>query len=300
MAKYQFKAEPHLGRALALDTETTGLSPKCGDKIAELAAMELIDGQPTGNSFHTYINPGIPMPYEAEAVHGLSDAFLADKPYFEDIASDFMSFVGDTETIIWAHNAPFDARFVNAELEMIGMETLDGFSCSLKLARAIYGKGDRKLQTLAQMAGVRFDGRGAHSALADTKVLSAVLTTLLWPAEAKLALNPAAAQPRAARTPKAAPRAAPRITLPEGFAPLTPRDDARICRYDDRDINHLITARGKRWTEDEEAGLVEAFLQKQSEVIDLVETHGRTPAALFMKLEALGVIAQDHPYARAR
>lgn len=303
MAKYKFKTNPHLGRAIVLDTETTGLSPRMGDKIVELAASEMIDGRLTGNNFHAYINPGIPVPFEATEVHGLTDAFLADMPFFEDIVDDFIGFLGDPGVKSWAHNASFDARFVNAELSYCGHPEMTGFECSLKLARAVFGKGPRDLATLAGMAGLKFGGRGAHSALADTEMLSNVLTQLLWPKEMEIATDPSKAPTPATKAAKSkagkpAEKPAAPVALPAGFAALTPEDDPRICRYDEVNFDHLITARGKRWTRDEEQGLVDRFIKEGRDVIELVKLHGRTPAALFMKLQSLGVLAEEHPYAR--
>jgi DNA polymerase-3 subunit epsilon len=304
MAKTKFNPEPHLGRAIVLDTETTGLSPKSGHKMVEIAAVELIDGCLTGSSFHAYVNPGRSVPQVAVDVHGLTTRFLRSKPSFELVCDKFLSFVGDRYTPIWAHSASFDERFVNAELEDALRGKLNNFQCSLKLARQILGKGNRKLENLAEMTGIKFTGRGAHSALADTEVLAKVLTQFLWPREIELSDDPSAA-PAPERKKKtnvngAAKKPDPTLALPDGFIPLTAETDARVCRYDEHDVNHLITSRGKRWSADEELRLADAFIKEQRSIIDLVTEHGRTPAALFMKLEALGVLAQGHPYTRLR
>ena len=212
--------------------------------------------------------------------------------------------MGDPETILWAHNAPFDARFLNSELEGIGLDTLSGFQCSLKLARAVLGSGKRTLDILAHMADVRFAGRGAHSALADSEVLAKVLCKLLWPAEAKICLDPGKAPGPKTKTPsKTLPdsRNTPKeIILPEGFLALQERDDERICRYDEVEVDHLITSRGKRWSSEEEQKLVDRFIKDRAGIIDLVADHGRTPAAIFLKLEGLKVVAPGHPYTRVR
>ena len=101
-------------REIILDTETTGLDPATGDRIVEIGAVELLNHLPTGNTFHIYINPERDMPKEAEAVHGLSSAFLKDKPVFAAGAQEFLDFIGDAALII--HNASFDMAFINAEL----------------------------------------------------------------------------------------------------------------------------------------------------------------------------------------
>jgi DNA polymerase-3 subunit epsilon len=104
--KIQFSLTPDQGRAVVLDTETTGFTPKSGHRIAELAMIEVIDGRETGNVFHSYFNPRRRMPYEAQAVHGLSDAFLKNKPTFASLAGEILEFIGDPDTPLWAHNAP--------------------------------------------------------------------------------------------------------------------------------------------------------------------------------------------------
>jgi DNA polymerase-3 subunit epsilon len=106
-------------RDIIFDVETTGLRAKDGDRICEIAGIEMIDFVPTGVEFHEYVNPTIPMPAKAEEIHGLSDAFLADKPLFEAVAEKWVDFIGDARLV--AHNAMFDFGFVNAELERCGL-----------------------------------------------------------------------------------------------------------------------------------------------------------------------------------
>ena len=101
-------------RQVVLDTETTGLDPNDGDRIVEIGSVELIDGCPTGEYLHSYLNPGYSMPAAVQSVHGLSDDFLADKPNFADIADRLRRFLHGAELII--HNAPFDIGFLNAVL----------------------------------------------------------------------------------------------------------------------------------------------------------------------------------------
>ena len=102
-------------REIVFDTETTGLDPYQGDRLVEIGCVELVNGFPTGNSFHYYLNPQRDMPEGAFKVHGLSSEFLKDKPFFADICDEFLAFVGDAPLI--AHNAMFDLGFINAELE---------------------------------------------------------------------------------------------------------------------------------------------------------------------------------------
>src|SRR5262245_61512322 len=101
-------------REIVLDTETTGLDPKKGDRLIEIGCIELFNRIPTGREFHRYINPERAVPAEAEAVHGLSTAFLVDKPLFAAVAEEFLTFLGEDVLVI--HNATFDVGFLNAEL----------------------------------------------------------------------------------------------------------------------------------------------------------------------------------------
>ena len=105
-------------REIVFDTETTGLSPAGGDRMVEIGCIEMIGRVETGRHFHCYFNPERPMPSEAEAVHGLSDIFLSDKPRFADKAEELLEFIGDSPLV--AHNASFDFGFLNHELERCG------------------------------------------------------------------------------------------------------------------------------------------------------------------------------------
>ena len=108
-------------REIVLDTETTGLDPANGDRIVEIGCLELVNRLPTGETYHAYINPERDMPREAEAVHGLSAKFLADKPRFAEVADDFLAFVSGAPLII--HNAAFDMKFLNAKWRNIDHPT---------------------------------------------------------------------------------------------------------------------------------------------------------------------------------
>jgi DNA polymerase-3 subunit epsilon len=111
-------------RQVFLDTETTGLEPELGHRIIEIGCIEMIDRRFTGREFHVYINPRRKVDEEAANVHGISDDFLLDKPFFEDIADDFMTFLagpdGGDKAELLAHNAPFDMKFINHELKLNG------------------------------------------------------------------------------------------------------------------------------------------------------------------------------------
>src|SRR3546814_14207219 len=106
-------------REIIFDTETTGFDPKSGDRMVEIGCIEMVNRVLTGRTYHAYFNPGRSMPAEAEAVHGLSDAFLAGKPLFSERAREFLDFIEDSPMV--AHNAGFDFNFINAELKLCGL-----------------------------------------------------------------------------------------------------------------------------------------------------------------------------------
>lgn len=289
-SKYPFRETPAKGRAVIMDTETTGLSPKFGHRIVEIAAVEVVDGQKTGRQFHSYINPQRSVPPEAIAVHGLTNAFLKDKPVFAAIAKDLIDFIGTAD--IWFHNAPFDKKFLEAELDMAGHRAENTILCSLKLARALLGKGTHTLSELARKANFTWTGTGAHSAINDTNALAHVLATLLWPLETERALAP---------PPSPSPRAATRPT-PAALSTVQTEcvdvTDPRIMRYDGMNLNGKLHSRGAPWGVEETQALCDRFVKEGLSIPNLVQLHGRTPGALFMRLAAAGAIPQDHPYAR--
>lgn len=169
-------------RQIILDTETTGLSPKKGDRIVEIGCVELIDRKLTGNTYHQYINPERSMPEEAFNIHGISDKFLADKPVFSFIAKEFIDFVKDSELII--HNAPFDVGFINFEISLLGSSTkLIGINqiedcCkifdSLKLAKDLRPGQKNNLDALCRSYGIDNSNRDLHGALLDSEILADV------------------------------------------------------------------------------------------------------------------------------
>lgn len=123
-------------REIVFDTETTGLDPKTGDRLVEIGCVEMVNRVQTGVTFHRYFNPQRDMPAEAERVHGLSEAFLADKPLFKAEAQAFLDFIGDSPMV--AHNASFDFGFINNELTMVGLPIveLDRMVDTVRIARA--------------------------------------------------------------------------------------------------------------------------------------------------------------------
>lgn len=165
-------------REVALDTETTGLDPDTGDRIVEIACVELINHQPTENYFHKYINPMRDMPEEAARIHGLTGEFLADKPLFDEIVEDFLTFVGDAPLV--AHNAGFDMKFINAELKRCGRPAIPWERAvdTLKIAQERFPGARNSLDALCQRFGIDNTQRTLHGALLDTRLLAEVYLEL--------------------------------------------------------------------------------------------------------------------------
>ena len=166
-------------REIVLDTETTGLDPAEGHRIVEIGAVELINTLPTARVFHRYIDPERPMPPEAEAVHGLGDAFLRGKPLFAEIAAEFIDFVADARLVI--HNAAFDMRFLNAELGRAGFSPFaeDRALETLLLARQRFPGSPASLDALCRRFGIDLARRGKHGALVDCELLAEVYLELI-------------------------------------------------------------------------------------------------------------------------
>lgn len=175
-------------REIVLDTETTGLDPFTGDRIVEIGALELFNHLPTGSTFHKYINPERDMPAEAFAVHGLSNEFLADKPLFSEVVREFQEFVQDDTLII--HNAPFDMKFLNAELKKIDKPLLkfDRVIDSLMLARKKHPAGPNSLDALCRRYRIDNSMRDIHGALLDSELLAGVYLELIGGRQRSLTL----------------------------------------------------------------------------------------------------------------
>jgi DNA polymerase-3 subunit epsilon len=166
-------------REVVLDTETTGLDPKSGDRIVEIGAVELFNHMPTGKTYHQYINPKRSMPAGAFAVHGLGDKFLADKPVFAVVAQDFLNFVGSSKMVI--HNASFDMKFLNAELAWAKIPQLPITQAldTLEIARKKFPGAQNSLDALCRRFGVDNSGREKHGALLDSELLADVYLELV-------------------------------------------------------------------------------------------------------------------------
>lgn len=165
-------------REIVLDTETTGTDP-ASDRIIEIGCVELLNHIPTGRTYHVYVNPQRAVSQGALAVHGLSDAFLADKPAFPAVAPDFMDFVRDARLVI--HNAAFDVGFLNAELGRCGHPVLDPARahCTLLLARRKHPSAPNNLDALCARYGIDNSRRSKHGALLDAEILAEVYIELI-------------------------------------------------------------------------------------------------------------------------
>ncbi|MGF1660289.1 MAG: DNA polymerase III subunit epsilon [Rubrimonas sp.] len=166
-------------REIALDTETTGLDPADGHRIVEIGAVELVNHVPTRRVFHVYLNPERDMPPEAEAVHGLSAAFLSDKPLFAEIAAEFEAFVAEARLVI--HNAAFDMKFLNAERARLGQPVwpMSRAFDTVALARRKFPGSPASLDALCRRFGVDNSAREKHGALLDAELLAEVYLELI-------------------------------------------------------------------------------------------------------------------------
>jgi DNA polymerase-3 subunit epsilon len=211
-------------REIVLDTETTGLDPKTGDRVVEIGAIELANHIPTGQTFHVYIDPERPMPKAAFDVHGLSDEFLKGKPKFRDIAADFVRFAEGGRLVI--HNAAFDIGFLNFELTRLGYDPIgwDRVVDTLALARRRHPAGPNSLDALCARYGIDNSRRSRHGALLDSELLAEVYIELIGGKQAALGLASAAtlaALGRDGKPPKRRKRPAPlapRLTATEAAA----------------------------------------------------------------------------------
>lgn len=165
-------------REIIFDTETTGLDPQTGDRLVEIGCIEMVNRVATGRTFHAYFNPQREMPAAAEAVHGLSDAFLADKPLFAHRVEELLEFLGDCPLV--AHNAGFDFAFVNAELGMCGRDPLsrDRMVDTVAIARVRHPGAKLSLDALCSRYGIDRSHRTRHGALLDAELLAQVYVEL--------------------------------------------------------------------------------------------------------------------------
>ncbi|OCC23990.1 DNA polymerase III subunit epsilon [Croceicoccus estronivorus] len=165
-------------REIIFDTETTGFDPKKGDRMVEIGCIEMVNRVLTGRTFHAYFNPDRSMPAEAEAVHGLSDTFLSDKPRFHERAEELLEFLADSPLV--AHNAGFDFGFLNAELDICGLEAVSTTRMidTIAIAKVRHPGAKLSLDALCTRYGVDRSHRTKHGALLDAELLAQVYVEL--------------------------------------------------------------------------------------------------------------------------
>ncbi|AXS38818.1 DNA polymerase III subunit epsilon [Breoghania sp. L-A4] len=176
-------------REIVLDTETTGLNPRGGDRLVEIGGVELVNQIPSGQFYHVYINPERDMPEGAFNVHGLSEEFLSDKPVFADVAREFIDFIGDATLVI--HNAAFDMGFINVELARLNLGPIPDAQVldTLMLARRKHPAGPNSLDALCSRYGIDNSRRTKHGALLDAELLAEVYIELTGGKQSMLGLT---------------------------------------------------------------------------------------------------------------
>jgi DNA polymerase-3 subunit epsilon len=201
-------------RAVVLDTETTGLDPAAGDRIIEIAAIEIVNLVPTGRQFHRLIDPERDIPSEATRVHGFTAEMLAGKPRFAEIIPDLLAFLREDPII--AHNAPFDFAFLDAEFARAGLPPLDRGRMvdTLEIAKRRYPGLPNSLDALCRRFGIDLSERTTHNALLDVRLLAEVHLELMGGRQPGLGLaaGPVAMPEVAAAAPLA--RTPRRIVVP--------------------------------------------------------------------------------------
>jgi DNA polymerase-3 subunit epsilon len=167
-------------RQIILDTETTGLNAKFGDRVIEIGCIEMLSRRVTDRHFHSYLNPEREIDEGAVKVHGLTGEFLADKPKFADVAAEFVAYVSGAELII--HNAPFDVEFLDRELAMAGLKKLShycpGILDTLAMARELHPGKKNSLDALCERYAISNAHRTLHGALLDARLLAEVYLAL--------------------------------------------------------------------------------------------------------------------------
>ncbi len=208
-------------RQIVLDTETTGLNARMGDRIIEIACVEMVNRRLTGNRFHRYVNPGRAVEEGALKVHGITDEFLADKPPFADVVDEFVQYVSGAELII--HNAAFDVEFLNMELGKCQRESLDGCVAgvidTLRQARELHPGKKNSLDALCERYAIDNSHRSLHGALLDAELLAEVYLAMTRGQES-LAIELEVVQERGA----------------EGAAPLRPRPILVVLRASEAEM----------------------------------------------------------------
>jgi len=204
-------------RQIVLDTETTGLDPAQGHRIIEIGGVELVNRRQTDRRFHAYLRPDRAIDPEAVKVHGITDAFLADKPRFPAIADQLLDFVRDAELII--HNAPFDLGFLNHELRLCGrghieIERLCAVEDTLQLARRRHPGQRNSLDALCKRYSIDNSQRSLHGALLDAEILADVYLAMTRQQSTMFEREIASAEPTRGNEVRETRRARSRAPLP--------------------------------------------------------------------------------------
>lgn len=167
-----------MSRSVLFDTETTGLDPLTGDRVIEIAAIELVNDLPTTNQFHALLDPERDIPMESTRVHGITNAHVEGKPKFADVADKMLEFFGDAPLV--AHNAPFDFGFIDAELARLGKPALGRARMidTLVMAKARFPGMPNSLDALCRRFEIDLSARTTHNALLDCKLLADVYVEL--------------------------------------------------------------------------------------------------------------------------
>jgi DNA polymerase-3 subunit epsilon len=167
-----------MSRSVLFDTETTGLDPATGDRVIEIAAIELINDLPTERKFHVLLDPERDIPTESTRIHGITNAHVEGKPKFADIADAMLEFFSDAPLV--AHNAPFDFGFIDAELARIGKPRLGAARMidTLVLAKTRFPGMPNSLDALCRRFEIDLSARTTHNALLDCKLLAEVYVEL--------------------------------------------------------------------------------------------------------------------------
>lgn len=178
-------------REVVLDTETTGLEPSDGHRIIEIGCVELDDHVPTGLTFQRYLYPERAVPAESQRVHGLTDAFLSDKPRFSAVAAELMEFLGDAPLII--HNASFDLKFLNSELARAAHPLIPFARAidTIEIAKSRIPGARYSLDELCRRFSIDLSGREKHGALLDAELTARVYLELVGGRQTRLKLGPA-------------------------------------------------------------------------------------------------------------
>jgi len=180
-------------REVVVDTETTGLDPADGHRIIEIGCVELEDHVPTGQSFQRYLNPERPVPPDAQRIHGIGDAFLKDKPKFAAVCDELDAFLGDAPLVI--HNAGFDLKFLNWELNLVGRPILPFGRAidTIEIAKSKIPGARYSLDELCKRFGIDLSTRSKHGALLDAELTARIYLELVGGRQTQMKLGMSAA-----------------------------------------------------------------------------------------------------------